>query len=97
MVECSPATRAIRVRFPADASFLIIPIEFGNTFFLISKISLMIVIFRKMSKKCVLLHSYQVLGSIVVSISACHVEDPGSIPGRGGLTFCNNFNQISIK
>ena len=21
--------------------------------------------------------------SIVVSISACHVEDPGSIPGRG--------------
>ena len=23
------------------------------------------------------------LGSIVVSISACHVEDPGSIPGRG--------------
>ena len=25
-----------------------------------------------------------VLGSIVVSISACHVEDPGSIPGRGG-------------
>ena len=25
----------------------------------------------------------QVLGSIVVSISACHAEDPGSIPGRG--------------
>ena len=25
-----------------------------------------------------------VLGSIVVSISACHAEDPGSIPGRGG-------------
>ncbi len=24
-----------------------------------------------------------VLGSIVVSISACHAEDPGSIPGRG--------------
>ena len=23
-------------------------------------------------------------GSIVVSISACHAEDPGSIPGRGG-------------
>jgi hypothetical protein len=22
-------------------------------------------------------------GSIVVSISACHAEDPGSIPGRG--------------
>ena len=25
--------------------------------------------------------------SIVVSISACHVEDPGSIPGRGAETF----------
>ena len=25
----------------------------------------------------------QVRGSIVVSISACHAEDPGSIPGRG--------------
>ena len=25
-----------------------------------------------------------VRGSIVVSISACHAEDPGSIPGRGG-------------
>ena len=24
-------------------------------------------------------------GSIVVSISACHAEDPGSIPGRGDL------------
>ena len=24
-------------------------------------------------------------GSIVVSISACHAEDPGSIPGRGGV------------
>ena len=27
-------------------------------------------------------------GSIVVSISACHAEDPGSIPGRGVL--CNH-------
>ena len=27
----------------------------------------------------------QIRGSIVVSISACHAEDPGSIPGRGGL------------
>ena len=29
----------------------------------------------------------EVLGSIVVSISACHAEDPGSIPGRGVLFF----------
>jgi hypothetical protein len=27
--------------------------------------------------------SQQIRGSIVVSISACHAEDPGSIPGRG--------------
>ena len=26
----------------------------------------------------------RVLGSIVDSIRACHVRDPGSIPGRGG-------------
>ena len=25
----------------------------------------------------------QIRGSIVVSISACHADDPGSIPGRG--------------
>ena len=25
----------------------------------------------------------QIRSSIVVSISACHAEDPGSIPGRG--------------
>ena len=28
-----------------------------------------------------------ILDSIVVSISACHAEDPGSIPGRGVLLF----------
>ena len=27
----------------------------------------------------------QIRGSIVASISACHAEDPGSIPGRGVL------------
>jgi hypothetical protein len=32
-------------------------------------------------------HQIIILGSIVVSISACHVEDPGSIPGRGGFFF----------
>ena len=29
------------------------------------------------------------LDSIVVSISACHVEDPGSIPGRGVAFYIN--------
>ena len=30
-----------------------------------------------------------ILDSIVVSISACHADDPGSIPGRG--VFCPTF------
>jgi hypothetical protein len=32
-------------------------------------------------------HIQHIRGSIVVSISACHAEDPGSIPGRGVLRF----------
>ena len=27
--------------------------------------------------------SFEIRGSIVLSISACHADDPGSIPGRG--------------
>ena len=27
--------------------------------------------------------------SIVVSISACHADDPGSIPGRGVASLCS--------
>ena len=34
------------------------------------------------------LASKQIRGSIVVSISACHAEDPGSIPGRGVYNVC---------
>ena len=34
----------------------------------------------------------EILDSIVVSISACHAEDPGSIPGRGVLTFFFSFS-----
>jgi hypothetical protein len=30
---------------------------------------------------------HQIRGSIVVSISACHAEDPGSISGRGVFSF----------
>ena len=37
----------------------------------------------------------QVRGSIVVSISACHAEDPGSIPGRGVL-LARNVHQLGI-
>ena len=29
--------------------------------------------------------TFEFLGSIVVAISACHAEDPGSIPGRGNI------------
>ena len=32
---------------------------------------------------------HQIRDSIVVSISACHAEDPGSIPGRGIILFPN--------
>ena len=38
---------------------------------------------RILNMKC---KRQQIRGSIVVSISACHAEDPGSIPGRGA--FC---------
>ena len=31
---------------------------------------------------------YMFRGSIVVSISACHADDPGSIPGRGVIFLC---------
>ena len=31
-----------------------------------------------------------ILDSLVVRISACHVEGPGSIPGRGELIFVAN-------
>ena len=37
---------------------------------------------------------YPFLGSIVVSISACHAEDPGSIPGRGGMNFFFDYHAI---
>lgn len=32
-------------------------------------------------------HRHIIRGSIVVSISACHAEDPGSIPGRGAIHY----------
>ena len=35
-------------------------------------------------------------GSIVVSISACHAEDPGSIPGRGVSLFLCRFGISSV-
>ena len=31
----------------------------------------------------------QIRGSIVVSIFACHAEDPGSLPGRGVHVSCS--------
>ena len=37
----------------------------------------------------------QVLDSLVVRISACHVEGPGSIPGRGVLFLLTTINSIS--
>ena len=39
-----------------------------------------------MARQCQCAPSTQVRDSIVVSISACRAEDPGSIPGRGALS-----------
>ena len=36
----------------------------------------------------------QIRGSIVVSISACHADDPGSIPGRGVFEVQKHFEEI---
>ena len=44
--------------------------------------------------------SRSVLGSIVVSIPACHAGDPGSIPGRGVVILyrkCNINLYINLK
>ena len=45
------------------------------------------------------LHHRQIRGSIVVSISACHAEDPGSIPGRGvsyGFPDCSDQTNLCV-
>ena len=39
--------------------------------------------------------SYHIRGSIVVSISACHAEDQGSIPGRGVSLTTSARRQVS--
>ena len=39
----------------------------------------------------------RILGSIVVSIPACHAGDPGSIPGRGGILPCLSFIKIATE
>jgi len=41
----------------------------------------------------------KIRGSIVVNISACHAEDPGSIPSRGDLygTLAVYLNLIMVR
>ena len=41
----------------------------------------------------------QIRGSIVVSISACHAEDPGSIPGRGMFAYlvCAGLTCVDLR
>ena len=41
--------------------------------------------FENLRIKQPLLHEFIILDSLVVRISACHVEGPGSIPGRGEI------------
>ncbi len=38
----------------------------------------------------------QIRDSIVVSISACHADDPGSIPGRGVLCIIELFGVVPL-
>ncbi|KRY52315.1 hypothetical protein T03_5132 [Trichinella britovi] len=38
----------------------------------------------------------KVLGSIVVSIPACHAGDPGSIPGRGSQNIGRIFGSMVL-
>ena len=40
--------------------------------------------------------SPKIRDSIVVSISACHAEDPGSIPGRGTLPWRTHSEARSV-
>ena len=60
--------------------------------------------------RCIFTFFYpqQIRGSIVVSISGCHSEGPGSIPGRGGVymlyvcgvLYCDvlyRFNKLRIS
>ena len=54
---------------------------------------------RVIKKLLILLQqlSFQIRGSIVVSISACHAEDPGSIPGRGEKLCCVNVSAAIVQ
>ncbi len=47
----------------------------------------------------ILLHQLRtdILDSIVVSISACHADDPGSIPGRGDFFLHCHLEEIPIE
>jgi hypothetical protein len=49
----------------------------------------------RLDLKFVLSTYHQFLDSLVVRISACHVEGPGSIPGRGG--FLLRFHSLALK
>jgi hypothetical protein len=41
--------------------------------------------------------AWQIRCSIVVSISACHAEDPGSIPGGGVLFRVGNMGGMRLQ
>lgn len=98
MVECSPATRAARVRFPADAIILMLKKSYVDTPLVDwQNVPHFCVMFSTM-KKCKIIYLATTdkglkhfLVSIVVSIPACHAGDRGSIPRRGVLFCCGIF------
>ena len=77
MVEYVVAIDVTRVRFPADAFSLLLSLI---------RRSLGVTPNKQLCPRVT------IRDSIVVSISACHADDPGSIPGRGvfllGLKSC---------
>ena len=74
VVEYIVAIDVTRVRFPADACIIVSMLSWS---------------FVVRSCSCGYIFASgaisEVRGNIVVSISACHAEDPGSIPGRGSF------------
>ena len=98
MVECSPATRAARVRFPADAIVLMLKKSYVDTRLVDWHNEPHFCVMFSTMKKCKIIYLAttekffkHILVSIVVSIPACHAGDRGSIPRRGVLFHCSIF------
>ena len=66
-------------------------------FLLNKRCGLIITLLNEQSLETALQYNNHILGSIVVSIRACHVRDPGSIPGRGVQLFANRTKNFETQ